>query len=68
MTGSQVKGFIAAYKTGARIQNSPKSLANTRILFAGKVIPAELGRPSHAGPSAVMPPGFPCPLGLKKLS
>jgi hypothetical protein len=38
------------------------------MLFAGNVIPAELGRPSHAGPSAMMPPVLPFASGLNHWS
>src|SRR5204863_4404324 len=33
-------------------EKSPRSRANTRILFAGSVTSAEVGKPSHRGPSA----------------
>jgi len=49
-------------------QKSPRSRANTRILFAGSVISAEVGKPSHAGPSTTMPPGLPCAFGLNHWS
>ena len=47
------------------VKNLPNR-ANTRIQFAGRVISAEVGRPFHAGPSAEMPPGFPCAFGLNQ--
>lgn len=49
-------------------QTSPKSRAKTRMLLAGIVIVADVGILSHAGPSAVIPPGFPCAFGLNHWS
>jgi hypothetical protein len=49
-------------------QKSPKSRANTKTLFAGRVISAEVGNPSHCGPLAETPPRFPSAFGLNHWS
>ena len=61
-------GARASARRDVRCQKSPQSRANTNRVFAGNVMAAEVGKPSHSDPSAVIPPKLPCAFRLNHWS